>query len=212
VTAVVPQADTLDFPAFLERARARIAAARDGEGQAADAVQLLVSSMLGLGLTEAVPLLVAPAGAVVFLGGPYARAESRLAANLCMTFDHRLINGHGAALFLQSLAEFAEGSAQATSGADPAASSLKTRLLAAAPRERLPVLDLYLRQIVGRLLNVLPEAVATDTPVISLGIDSLKSVTLAEQVEAALGLGVSASLAWNYPTVLLMAEHLLSRT
>jgi pyruvate dehydrogenase E2 component (dihydrolipoamide acetyltransferase) len=212
VTAVIPEADTLDFSAFLDRARSRIAAARDGEDQAIDAVQLLVSSMLGLGLTDAVPLLVAPAIAVLFIGEPYALAESRLAANLTLTFDHRLINGHGAALFLQSLAELAEGGGQAKSGPDTAAATLKDRLLAAPPRERWAVLDLYLRQVVGRLLNLPAEEVATDTPVITLGIDSLKSVTLAEQVEAALGLGVSASLAWNHPTVRLMVEHLLSRT
>jgi pyruvate dehydrogenase E2 component (dihydrolipoamide acetyltransferase) len=212
VTAVVPQADTLDFVAFVDRTGARIAAARDGEDQPAEAVQLLVSSMVGLGLTDAVPLLVAPAVAVLFIGEPHALADSRLTANLSLTFDHRLINGHGAALFLQSLAELVEGGPQSKTAPAPAESSLKARLLAGPPRERWTALDLYLRQVVGRLLNLRAEEVATDTPVIALGIDSLKSVTLAEQVEAALGLGVSASLVWNYPTVRLMVEHLISRT
>jgi acyl carrier protein len=210
VTAVVPQADALDFPEFLARARAQIAATRD-EDQAVESVQLLVSFLGGLGITDAVPLLVAPAVAVVFIGAPYALPESRLAANLCLTFDHRLINGHGAALFLQSLADLAEGGARAEGGRDPAAAALKARLLAAAPREREAALDLHLRQVVGGLLNLPAEQVATDAPVTTLGIDSLKSVTLAERLEAALGLGVSASLAWNYPTVRLMVEHLLGR-
>ncbi len=71
VTAVVPQADTLDFPGFIQAAQARIHAARDGEDQATADTQLLLTYMGAYDILDAVPVLVAPAIAVLFLGAPY---------------------------------------------------------------------------------------------------------------------------------------------
>ena len=74
------------------------AALRTGD-QAGDDTQLLVSHLGREGIVDAVPALVAPAGAVLFLGAPRADGVSRLV----MTFDHRLHNGAGAAAFLAAV-------------------------------------------------------------------------------------------------------------
>ncbi len=103
VTAVVSQADTLDFPAFIQAAQARIGAAREGEDQATAETQLLLTYMGAYDVLDAVPVLVAPAIAVLFIGATYEQNGKTL-ANLALTFDHRLINGVEAAEFLRAVA------------------------------------------------------------------------------------------------------------
>lgn len=104
VTAVVPNADTLDFPTFIRTLQSRIRRAREGEDQATESIQLLVTYMGAHEITDAVPVLVAPAIAVLFAGATYER-DGKLLANLALTFDHRLINGVGAADFLNDIAK-----------------------------------------------------------------------------------------------------------
>lgn len=103
-TAVVPQADTLDFVTFLQMAKARIAAARAGEDQIEADTQLLLTYLGATGIEDAIPVLVSPAIGILFLGAPFVQ-EGILKANLVLTFDHRLIYGIEAANFLNSLAD-----------------------------------------------------------------------------------------------------------
>jgi pyruvate dehydrogenase E2 component (dihydrolipoamide acetyltransferase) len=103
VTAVIPNADALEFPQFARTCQRQITRAIRGEDQASDNVQLLLSYMADHEITHATPILVSPAIAVLFVGAPYEQGDRTL-ANLVLTFDHRLINGVGAAKFLHSLA------------------------------------------------------------------------------------------------------------
>lgn len=103
-TAVVPRADTLDFVTFLQQAKARIYAARDGEDQIEADTQLLLTYLGATGIEDAIPVLVSPAIGILFLGAPFVQ-EGILKANLVLTFDHRLIYGIEAANFLNSLAD-----------------------------------------------------------------------------------------------------------
>jgi pyruvate/2-oxoglutarate dehydrogenase complex dihydrolipoamide acyltransferase (E2) component len=103
-TAVVPQADTLDFATFLKQAKARIHAAREGEDQIEADTQLLLTYLGATGIEDAIPVLVSPAIGILFLGAPFLQ-EGILKANLVLTFDHRLIYGIEAANFLNSLAD-----------------------------------------------------------------------------------------------------------
>jgi pyruvate dehydrogenase E2 component (dihydrolipoamide acetyltransferase) len=107
-TAVIRCADTLDFESFMRNARERIAAARDGRDQADDTVQLHLTYMGNYGVTDAIPVVVAPAVGVIFIGATYLDGTVTR-ANLTLTFDHRLIQGIEAALFMQSLVEACEG-------------------------------------------------------------------------------------------------------
>lgn len=104
-TAVVPHADTLEFSTFLRQAKARIYAARDGDDQIEADTQLLLTYLGATGIEDAIPVLVAPAIGILFLGAPFVQ-ESILKANLVLTFDHRLIYGIEAANFLNRLAEY----------------------------------------------------------------------------------------------------------
>jgi pyruvate dehydrogenase E2 component (dihydrolipoamide acetyltransferase) len=99
VTAVVRGADRLALDAFVREARRRMREALRSGDQAGDDTQLLVSHLGREGIVDAVPTLVAPANAILFLGAP--RGDGR--ARLVMTFDHRVHNGAGAAAFLAAL-------------------------------------------------------------------------------------------------------------
>ncbi|MCW3100646.1 MAG: Dihydrolipoamide acetyltransferase component of pyruvate dehydrogenase complex [Chthonomonadaceae bacterium] len=103
-TAVIPQADTLDFATFLHKAKAGIYAARDGDDQIEADTQLLLTYLGATGIEDAIPVLVSPAIGILFLGAPFVQ-EGILKANLVLTFDHRLIYGIEAANFLNSLAD-----------------------------------------------------------------------------------------------------------
>jgi pyruvate/2-oxoglutarate dehydrogenase complex dihydrolipoamide acyltransferase (E2) component len=67
-----------------------------------DRTTLLLSSLIQYGVTDADPVLTPPATAVLFFGAPYPTPEGPK-ANLTLTFDHRVANGVGAALFLQEI-------------------------------------------------------------------------------------------------------------
>jgi pyruvate/2-oxoglutarate dehydrogenase complex dihydrolipoamide acyltransferase (E2) component len=69
--------------------------------QAAEDTQILLTNLGAYGVIDAIPTLVAPASAVIFLGSP--SASSGL-VRIVLTFDHRLINGAAAAKFLHTLA------------------------------------------------------------------------------------------------------------
>jgi pyruvate dehydrogenase E2 component (dihydrolipoamide acetyltransferase) len=107
VTAVVSKADSLAYADFVKTAQERIHAARDGEDQAGADTHLLLTYMGSFNIIDAVPVLVSPAIAVIFIGATFEQG-GRTLANLVMTFDHRLINGVEAARFLHSVVTKAE--------------------------------------------------------------------------------------------------------
>jgi pyruvate/2-oxoglutarate dehydrogenase complex dihydrolipoamide acyltransferase (E2) component len=100
--AVVPEADTLDFAGFVTTLQEKIRRAREGEDQATETTQLLLTYMGPYEIIDAVPVLVAPAVAVLFIGSTFEQNGQTL-ANLALTFDHRLIQGIEAAEFLRTI-------------------------------------------------------------------------------------------------------------
>lgn len=110
VLAVVPDADTLDWPTFANTTRAQIDLARSGKDQANEAVTLSLTNMQAFGLRDAVPVVVPPSVATLFLGEVYKGLDQtsdaiavRRYVNLAMTFDHRTINGVGASEFINKI-------------------------------------------------------------------------------------------------------------
>lgn len=114
VLAVVEDSDTLDWPAFAQRTRERIDEARTGKDQANESVTISLTNMQAFGLREAVPVVVPPSVGTLFLGEVYHALSSDTDAkvervvNLTLTFDHRLINGVGAANFLNAVKQNVE--------------------------------------------------------------------------------------------------------
>ena len=115
VIAVVEQADTLSWTEFAAQARAKIELARNGQDQANEAVTISLTNMQNYGLRDAVPVVVPPSVATLFLGEVYnglaqdtTEMQLRRYANLGLTFDHRVINGAGAAQFLAQVKQMVE--------------------------------------------------------------------------------------------------------
>ena len=111
VLAVVDKADTMSWREFADATRAQIEKARNGQDQAHEAVTVSLTNMQHAKLRDAVPVLVAPAVGVLFLGEVYNGLDNEVVdevklkrlVNLALTFDHRLINGVGAADFLNAV-------------------------------------------------------------------------------------------------------------
>ena len=110
VIAVVERADALSWIDFATEARARIDLARSGKDQANEAVTISLTNMQNAGLRDAVAVVVPPSVATLFLGEIYnglaqgvPELKLQRTANISLTFDHRLINGVGAAQFINAI-------------------------------------------------------------------------------------------------------------
>jgi 2-oxoisovalerate dehydrogenase E1 component len=102
VTAVIRSADQLSFGEFADEMRARHREAKAGATQSDARTTLLISSLAGHEVVDAAPVLFPPAIATLFVGAPSEGPNGR-AAYLRLAFDHRLINGVGAAEYLQGI-------------------------------------------------------------------------------------------------------------
>jgi pyruvate dehydrogenase E2 component (dihydrolipoamide acetyltransferase) len=110
VLAVIPDADALDWRTFAQTAKEKIELARTGKDQANEAVTISLTNMQSFGLRDAIPVVVPPAVATLFLGAPYnglvpdsVELQMQRTANMALTFDHRVLNGVGAAEFLKAV-------------------------------------------------------------------------------------------------------------
>ena len=110
VIAAVPDADQLSWTDFAILMRQKIELARAGKDQISESVTVSLTNMQAHGLRDAVPVVVAPSVATIFLGEVYNGLDShsfeikmRRFVNVAMTFDHRLVNGVGAAKFLAEI-------------------------------------------------------------------------------------------------------------
>ena len=112
VTAVVPEADTLQPAEFWQVAARQIQLAKQGQDQADQQVTFTVSNVGTFGLDMGIPVVVPPAVATMGLGrvAPKAVPDGDSfkfipCATLALTFDHRIVNGLGAGQFLANLKE-----------------------------------------------------------------------------------------------------------
>ena len=115
VTAVVDKADTMNWQEFAAASRAQIELARSGKDQAHAGVTVSLTNMQAFGLRDAVPVVVAPSMATIFLGEVYNGLDAtpnmirvKRYVNVSMTFDHRIANGVGASLFINKVREHVE--------------------------------------------------------------------------------------------------------
>jgi acyl transferase domain-containing protein/acyl carrier protein len=67
----------------------------------------------------------------------------------------------------------------------------------------------HLRGRVARILRLEPADVPAETPLKSLGLDSLMALELRNRLEADLGLRLSATLVWSHPTISALATHFI---
>lgn len=109
-TAVITQAARLDWPDFLARYNDALKASRKGHFESKARVPLIITSMGGFRVRSALPVVVPPAIATLFIGEAHYEIDSPTSppqrkVELCLSFDHRWINGVAGAAFLTDVAE-----------------------------------------------------------------------------------------------------------
>jgi acyl carrier protein len=72
-------------------------------------------------------------------------------------------------------------------------------------------LESYLQEQVAQVLKLSKSQIDPQTPLHTLGFDSLMALDLRNRLEAGLGLTLSATMAWNYPTITELAPHLAAK-
>jgi len=218
--AVVRDADQMSFGEFAAALAARIGAAMNGaamNGAAADQadVRLVVTYLGGLPATDAVPVLVAPATGVMFLGAPQPTPEGGR-AHLCLSFDHRIVNGVAAARFLDEIGrqierlahEPGDGPSNGAPGA-LARGWLLERVRAGSPSHRRALVERALADLAHLASN--GRAAPINEPLRNLGLGSLAAVELSARLGESLDCSLPQTLVWSYPTIAAIAAHMFDR-
>lgn len=115
VTAVVRDADTLSQANFFDACVRQIDLARNGQDQADQSTTVTVSNIGKVGMRMGIPAIVAPAVATLATGEAYWQPvpvgegfKFHSAVTFTLTFDHRILNGVGAANFMNDLKHLCE--------------------------------------------------------------------------------------------------------
>ncbi|MEO8804875.1 MAG: type I polyketide synthase [Burkholderiaceae bacterium] len=87
-------------------------------------------------------------------------------------------------------------------------SGLHEQLVQAAPAQRRQLIESVVKDAVSKVLKISPARLDPRKALGAMGLNSLMAMELRNRVEAALGRSLSATLAWNYPTVEALATHL----
>ncbi|MBA3882308.1 MAG: 2-oxo acid dehydrogenase subunit E2 [Chthoniobacterales bacterium] len=110
-TAVVTDANTRDWLNFVQRYNATVDETRGGRVDAVNA-PLVISSLGAFGVRAAAPIVVPPSVGTLFIGSAHHEmiangkgAEPAEVITLSLTFDHRVVNGAGAASFVHEIKE-----------------------------------------------------------------------------------------------------------
>ena len=77
--------------------------------------------------------------------------------------------------------------------------------------ERRSLLESHIREQLKQVLRLTSSQLDSQTPMQSLGVDSLMALELRNRLEVNLGLTLSATLIWTYPTIALLASHLAEK-
>ncbi|MGH8093739.1 MAG: thiamine pyrophosphate-dependent enzyme [Chthoniobacterales bacterium] len=114
-TAVITEANKLDWPDFVRRYHETVEATRGGRVDAMNA-PIVISSLGAFGVRAAAPIVVPPSVGTLFVGAAHhelsangKKAQSVEVITLSLTFDHRVVNGAGAANFVHEIKELIEG-------------------------------------------------------------------------------------------------------
>ncbi|MGI8956864.1 MAG: thiamine pyrophosphate-dependent enzyme [Chthoniobacterales bacterium] len=114
-TAVITEANKLAWPDFVRRYNETVEETRSGRVDAMNA-PLVISSLGAFGVKAAAPIVVPPSVGTLFVGSAHfelspngKKAQTVEVITLSLTFDHRVVNGAGAANFVHEIKELIEG-------------------------------------------------------------------------------------------------------
>jgi pyruvate/2-oxoglutarate dehydrogenase complex dihydrolipoamide acyltransferase (E2) component len=102
-TAVITSANTRDWPDFMQRYNQTVEETRTGRVDAMNA-PVVISSLGAFGVRTGAPIVVPPSVATLFIGTAH-KEEGVEVVTLSLTFDHRVVNGAGAASFARDVKE-----------------------------------------------------------------------------------------------------------
>ncbi|MEP6777088.1 MAG: thiamine pyrophosphate-dependent enzyme [Chthoniobacterales bacterium] len=110
-TAVVTHANARDWPDFVQRYNETVEETRAGRVDAVNA-PIVISSLGAFGVRAAAPIVVPPSVGTLFVGsahheifGDGNNSKPAEVITLSLTFDHRVVNGAGAASFVHEIKE-----------------------------------------------------------------------------------------------------------
>jgi 2-oxoisovalerate dehydrogenase E1 component len=114
-TAVLTNANQKTWPEFLSIYNEAVAATRSGRLDAMNA-PVVITSLGAFGVKAGAPIVVPPSVATLFVGTAHRelisnqnKNESAEVITLSLTFDHRVVNGAGAAAFANEIKKQIEG-------------------------------------------------------------------------------------------------------
>jgi pyruvate/2-oxoglutarate dehydrogenase complex dihydrolipoamide acyltransferase (E2) component len=131
-TAVITNANKRSWPEFIKIYNETIAATRGGRVDAMNA-PVVITSLGAFGVKAGAPIVVPPSVGTLFVGTAHRelipnknKNESAEVITLSLTFDHRVVNGAGAAAFANGIKKQIEGF-KIPAGAAVAAASAEKR-------------------------------------------------------------------------------------
>ncbi len=77
--------------------------------------------------------------------------------------------------------------------------------------QRQEMLELYLQEVLGRVLKLATRKIDRERPLGSMGLDSLMGLEFVRRLSNTLEIPVPATVVFNYPTIQQMASHFLRR-
>jgi pyruvate/2-oxoglutarate dehydrogenase complex dihydrolipoamide acyltransferase (E2) component len=114
-TAVITNANRKTWPEFINSYNEIVAATRDGRIDAMNA-PVVITSLGAFGVKAGAPIVVPPSVGTLFVGTAHRelipnknKNESAEVITLSLTFDHRVVNGAGAAAFANEIKKQIEG-------------------------------------------------------------------------------------------------------
>jgi 2-oxoisovalerate dehydrogenase E1 component len=114
-TAVIVDANKKNWPEFVKIYNATVGATRDGRVDAMNA-PVVMTSLGAFGVRAGAPIVVPPSVGTLFIGSAHRemltngkkKNETAEVITLSLTFDHRVVNGAGAANFVHEIKELIE--------------------------------------------------------------------------------------------------------
>ncbi len=151
----------------------------------------------------------APAQALTLLGKLMAANAPQV---MVLPADWRLFRkSRGQTRAYPLLRSLCDESASAISPTVSPTVSFREQLLSIEPAERPSILQARVLEHLSRVLRIAVARIEPHAPLGTYGLDSIMAVELRNRLESDLGLKLSATLVWNYPTVADMTAFLLSK-
>src|SRR5438105_15469281 len=114
-TAVITEANKKSWPDFVKTYNAAVDVTRQGRVDAMNA-PVVITSLGAFGVKAGAPIVVPPSVATLFVGTAHRElipngknSETAEVTTLSLTFDHRVVNGAGAASFANEIKKQIEG-------------------------------------------------------------------------------------------------------